>query len=157
MKISPGFSTPAHYATEDQHNTRRNKRAISDNAPKDQQLEVEVTQLPASKGGGYTETTIDPNPGKEVENTDKQAPPVNIGLNINVDPVAKEISKSYKSIEQEASDFLKEKFAQMKAQEPDPAKKKNGILIPITLISSLTITTVREKSLIRRKSPNVFL
>lgn len=75
MKISPGFSTPAHYATEDQHNTRRNKRAISDNAPKDQQLEVEVTPLPASKGGGYTETTIDPNPGKKVENTDKQAPP----------------------------------------------------------------------------------
>lgn len=130
MKISPGFSTPAHYATEDQHNTRRNKRAISDNAPKDQQLEVEVTQLPASKGGGYTETTIDPNPGKEVENTDKQAPPVNIGLNINVDPVAKEISKSYKSIEQEASDFLKEKFAQMKAQEPDPAKKKKWDIDP---------------------------
>ncbi|WP_294737208.1 DUF6543 domain-containing protein [uncultured Pseudomonas sp.] len=130
MQISPNFSTLQHYATDDQPDALRGKRAIDTSAPKDQQLELNITARPSSEGGGYTQTSVDPDPGKSVGNSQKTVTPVNLGLNINVDPAAKEISRAFKSIEQEASDFLKEKFAQMKAQETDPAQKSKWDIDP---------------------------
>jgi hypothetical protein len=134
MYIAPISFTPLPHATDNSHDAptsgTRTTRSLDTKAPKDQQLVQEVQPEPASQGGGYGQVTVDPDPGKSVANSQKEPVPVNLGPNINVDPVAKEISKAFKSVEQEASDFLKEKFAQMKAQETDPAKKQKWDVDP---------------------------
>lgn len=134
MYITPASFTPLSHATDDSYDVptsgRRNTRSIDPTAPKDQQLVEEVQSKPESQGGGYGTVTVDSDPGKRVANTQKDPVLVNLGPNINVDPAAREISKSFKSVEQEASDFLKEKFAQMKAQETDPTKKQKWDIDP---------------------------
>lgn len=72
--------------------------------------------------------SVDPSPGKDVENSQKVPPPIDVGLNINVDPVAKHISSAFKTVEQKASDFLKEKFAELKKK--DPANKEKWDIDP---------------------------
>ncbi|WP_178122335.1 dermonecrotic toxin domain-containing protein, partial [Pseudomonas karstica] len=90
--------------------------------PKEEQLVQEVKPEPASNGG-YKQESVDPDPGKKVANSQKVSVPVNIGPNINIDPVAQKISSEFKTIEQDASGFLKKKFAEMKAKEPTDKEK----------------------------------
>ncbi|WP_455824547.1 dermonecrotic toxin domain-containing protein [Pseudomonas graminis] len=98
--------------------------------PKEQQLVTEMKPEASSRSGVYVETVVDPDPGKRVANSQKTPVPVNVGLNINIDPVAAVISKAFKSVEQEASLFLKERFAELKAQETDPDKKRKWDIDP---------------------------
>ncbi|WP_158682855.1 dermonecrotic toxin domain-containing protein [Pseudomonas sp. LG1D9] len=132
MQIKTASATPWNHSANDQptaSNTGyRNKRSIDSSAQADQQLVQEVRPAPATQGGGYTEVSVDPSPGKDVENSQKVPPPIDVGLNINVDPVAKHISSAFKTVEQKASDFLKEKFAELKKK--DPANKEKWDIDP---------------------------
>lgn len=134
MQIGQIASAPRHYTSDDQpaesSPRRRGRREIDQKAPDEQQLVQTIKPNAPSQGGGYRQATVDPDPGKSVANSQKTPTPTNLGLNINVDPVTKEISKAFKSVEQEASDFLKRQFAQMKAQETDPAKKQKWDIDP---------------------------
>ncbi|WP_424087686.1 dermonecrotic toxin domain-containing protein [Pseudomonas sp.] len=109
-------------------NTSLNRTSYS-TGPKEQQLVTEM-KPEASRSGVYVETAVDPDPGKRVANSEKTPVPVNVGLNINIDPVAKKISQAFNSVEQEASLFLKDRFAKMKAQETDPDKKQKWDIDP---------------------------
>ncbi|WP_259741052.1 membrane-targeted effector domain-containing toxin [Pseudomonas poae] len=103
------------------HHGIRIKRHIDSAPPKQQLLGVEVKPDPTSDG--YVEVNVDLAPGKNVANTDKTPTPINLGPNINIDPSAEAISGAFKTVEQQASDFLKKKFAEMKAKETgDKAK-----------------------------------
>lgn len=134
MQIGPSVLTPHQYTAADQPDesspSQRRRREINEKAPDEQQLVLAIKPNALSQGGGYKQTSVDPDPGKSVANSQKTPTATDLGLNINVDPATKEISKAFKSIEQEASDFLKEKFAEMKAQEPDPAKKQKWDIDP---------------------------
>lgn len=134
MQIGPNILTSHHYITDDQPDesspSQRGRRAINAKAPDEQQLVLAINPNALSQGGGYKQTSVDPDPGKSVANSQKTPTATNLGLNINVDPATEEISKAFKSIEQEASDFLKEKFALMKAQETDPTQKQKWDIDP---------------------------
>lgn len=128
MQISPTLPTRQPESIHDQPDSpstqAHRKRSIDSTAPIEQQLVVDIKPESPSRNDSYVETVVDPDPGKSVANDQKTSLPVNLGLNINIDPAAKAISTSFKSVEQEASIFLKEKFAQMKARETDPSKKQ---------------------------------
>lgn len=132
MQIKTTSSIPWNHSAHDQSTASntgyRNKRSIDSSAQADQQLVQEVRPAPAAQGGGYTEVSVDPDPGKGVDNSQKVPIPIDVGLNINVDPVAKHISSAFKTVEQEASDFLKEKFAELKNK--DPANKEKWDIDP---------------------------
>lgn len=105
----------------------RQRRSVDYSPPKNQELVQEVKPAPESSGGGFEEVIVNPDPGKNVGNVQKVPVPVDLGLNINVDPVTQEVSKSFKTVSEEASIFLKKKFAEraQKAKTPEENEKWN--------------------------------
>ncbi len=109
---------------------QRQKRSIDPNPPKEQELVKEVVPVPGSSGSGYTEITVNPSPGKSVGVGQKVPVPVDLGANTSVDPVTQEISNAFKTVQQEASIFLKKKFAEMAAKAKTPAEKEKWDIDP---------------------------
>ncbi|WLH52819.1 dermonecrotic toxin domain-containing protein [Pseudomonas tolaasii] len=100
----------------------RQKRAIDSGAPKDQER-VQDVRLSDGAPGGYEEVSVNPDPGKRASLGEKEPSPVSTGLNINIDPAAREITDSFMSVEQEASNFLRKTFAELAQKAKTPADK----------------------------------
>ena len=93
---------------------QRQKRSIDSSPPQKQELVKETVPDPDS-GNGYTQITVNPDPGKSVGVGQKAPATVDLGPNTSVDPVTQKISDDFKSVQQEASIYLKNKFAEMAA------------------------------------------
>ncbi|KRP59579.1 type III effector protein, HopAC1 family [Pseudomonas trivialis] len=89
-----------------------------------------VQEVKAAPGGGFEEVSVNPDPGKNVGTGEKLPVPIDLGLNINIDPVTKKISDAFKSVDQEASIFLKKTFAQMAEKATTPAEKEKWNIDP---------------------------
>lgn len=71
-----------------------------------------------------------PKPDKNIGIGQKVTVPVNVGPNPSVDPASGEINEAYKTVSQEASIFLKKKFAEMAAKAQSPAEKEKWNVDP---------------------------
>ena len=76
-------------------------------------------------------TVVDnPTLDKNIGTGQKVTVPVDVGPNPSVDPATVEINESFKSVSQEASIFLKKKFAEMAAKAQSPAEKEKWDIDP---------------------------
>ncbi|NVZ71481.1 type III effector protein, HopAC1 family [Pseudomonas costantinii] len=99
-----------------------------------------------SSGGGYEEVSVNPDPGKSVGSGQKVPVPVYLGPNINVDPVTQKIANAFNTVEQEASNFLKKKFAEMAQKAKTPAEKEKWNIDPDnTFLVTFDYNTKGEK------------
>ncbi|WP_343078172.1 membrane-targeted effector domain-containing toxin [Pseudomonas sp.] len=108
---------------------QRQKRSIDSSPPQKQELVKETVPDPDS-GNGYTQITVKPDPGKSVGVGQKAPANVDLGPNTSVDPVTQKISDDFKSVQQEASIYLKNKFAEMAAKAKTPAEKEKWDIDP---------------------------
>ncbi|MFB3302790.1 dermonecrotic toxin domain-containing protein [Pseudomonas sp. AMR01] len=108
----------------------RHKRSINSSSPNDQELVQEVRLIGKSPGRGFEEVSVNPDPGKRVGLAEKVPPSTLPDLNINVDPAVREITDSFNSVEQEAANFLKKKFAEFAQKAKSPADKEQWDIDP---------------------------
>lgn len=124
----------------------RHRRSIDSSPPNNQEVVQEVVPNTNSSKGGYVEVNVNPDPNKGIGVGEKAPEPVNSDSNINVDPVTQEISGAFKTVKEEASIFLKKKFAEMAAQAATPAEKEKWNIDPDnTYLITYDYNTTGEK------------
>ncbi|WP_256659350.1 membrane-targeted effector domain-containing toxin [Pseudomonas sp. KBW05] len=106
------FPEPALSHQENAHPPTRDKRAINSNPSQENSV------------------SDNPEPDKNIETGQKVSVPANVGPNPSIDPVTTELNESYKTVSQEASLFLKKKFAEMAAKAQSPAEKEKWDIDP---------------------------
>ncbi|MGY2377201.1 dermonecrotic toxin domain-containing protein [Pseudomonas sp. SDO524_S393] len=138
------YPAPDAPLSQQENNNVRQKRSIDASEPKDQEVVQTVKSTPS--GDGYEEVSVNPDPGKRVGVGEKTPASVDLGVNINIDPIAQDISNSFNSAEQEASSFLKTLFASLvqKALSPED-KKKWGVDPDNTYLVTFEYNTTGEK------------
>ena len=108
----------------------RHKRSIDSSPPDDQKLVQQTVPAPDSSASGYIDVNVNPDPGKSVGAGQKTPLPVVLEPNTNLDPVSQEIRGAFKTVQEEASIFLKNKFAEMAAKATTPAEKEKWDIDP---------------------------
>lgn len=93
-------------ADQSTHARRRDRRAIDTN--------------PSDKNS----VSNNSEPDKNIGTGQKVTAPVDVGSNPSIDPATAELSQSFKTVSEEASIFLKNKFAEMAAKATTPAEKE---------------------------------
>lgn len=156
MQIGPPFNSPytalprhqrspSNDSQQQSNANQRHRRSIDPKPPIEQELVQQVVPAPQSPGD-YREQSVNPDPGKKVGQEQKNIIPTDIGPNINVDPVVQKISDSFKSVTQEASIFLKKKFAEMAEKAKTPAEKEKWNIDPDnTYLVTFDYNTTGEK------------
>lgn len=109
---------------------QRHRRSIDSSPSPNQELVKEVVSAPDSSGGGYVEVNVKTDPGKTVGVGQKAPVPVNLGSNTSVDPVTQEIQGAFKTVQEEASIFLKNIFAERTAKAKTQVEKDKWDIDP---------------------------
>ncbi|MEO8491127.1 membrane-targeted effector domain-containing toxin [Pseudomonas sp.] len=120
---SPPFGTyPALPEPDSATVGQRKKRSLDSSPSKEQALVQGVAPAPGS--------SVTSDPDKGVGAGEKVPVPVDLGPNINVEPVTQKVSGAFKTVKEEASIFLKNTFAKMAAQATTPAEKEKWNIDP---------------------------
>lgn len=94
--------------------------------PTNPRLKRSIDEAPSAQN-----TVVDnPRFDKNIGTGQKVTVPADVGPNPSVDPATVEINESFKTVSQEASIFLKKKFAEMAATAQSPAEKEKWNIDP---------------------------
>lgn len=124
----------------------RQKRSIGASEPKDQKIVQAVKSTLRSSGGAYEDASVNPDLGNRARPGDKIPPATAPEVTINTDSATQDISDSLLSVEQEASNFLKKKFAELAQKAKTPADKEMWTIDPDdTYLVTFDYNTTGEK------------
>lgn len=108
----------------------RQKRAIDSRSPEYQELSLEISPVEGSTQSSFEIASVNPDTGNRIGPGEKVPPAANLGRNVNIELATQEITDSFNSVEQEAAQFLKKKFAEFAQKAKTPAQKEQWDIDP---------------------------